>query len=240
MKNILVSGVSQGLGWVIAKDLLKNGYQVFGFSRTASIGVEELRFSFPQQFHWSAIDLAETDTLKQKIVGELLPTGTPLHGLVNNAAIAYDDLLSNAKKEELEKLFAINTIAPILISKYVIRNMLLHRTEGSLVHISSISTQSGYKGLSMYAASKGALEAFSKNVAREWGSKGIRSNCVVPGFLETAMSSGLSAGQKEKIIKRSSLKKQIDLESVAATVRFLLADDSKSMTAQNLIVDAGS
>jgi 3-oxoacyl-[acyl-carrier protein] reductase len=131
---------------------------------------------------------------------------------------------------------AVNVLAPILLTKLVIRNFLLHRTAGSLVHVSSISTRDGYKGLAMYAATKGALEAFSKGVAREWGSRGIRSNCVVPGFMETPMSAGLGPEQREKIYRRQPLGKAVDVESVAATVSFLLGPDAGSITGQEYVV----
>ena len=92
----------------------------------------------------------------------------------------------------------------------------------------------------MYAATKGAIEAFSMNVAREWGSKGIRSNCVVPGFMETAMSSTLSETEREKIFSRTALRAATSIASVAATVDFLLSDGSLSVTGQEFIVDAGT
>lgn len=127
-----------------------------------------------------------------------------------------------------------------LFTKYAIRNMLLHHTKGSIVHISSISVHTGYKGLAMYASSKGALEAFSKNTAREWGSLGIRSNVVVPGFMPTAMSATLTYEQREKIYARTSLKDATSVHSVAETVAFLLSEKAASITGQNIHVDNGT
>ncbi|CAM5190922.1 3-oxoacyl-[acyl-carrier-protein] reductase OS=Ureibacillus acetophenoni OX=614649 GN=SAMN05877842_101438 PE=3 SV=1 [Ureibacillus acetophenoni] len=92
----------------------------------------------------------------------------------------------------------------------------------------------------MYAASKAAIEAFSKTLAREWGSKGIRSNCVVPGFMETAISANLTEDQKERIYQRTSLKKETDISSVASTVLFLLSDKAKSITGAVVHVDNGT
>ena len=115
--------------------------------------------------------------------------------------------------------------------------MLLHHTRGSVVYISSISVHTGYNGLAMYASSKGALEAFSKDTAREWGGLGIRSNVVVPGFMETAMSSTLTEEQKDRIYKRTSLKAATSVYSVAETVAFLLSEKSCSITGQNIYVD---
>ena len=118
--------------------------------------------------------------------------------------------------------------------------MLLHKSIGSIIHISSISVHTGYKGLAMYAASKGALEAFSKNTAREWGETGIRSNCLVAGFMDTEMSSTLSSEQKDRIFKRTALKTATSLNSVANTIKFLLSNESASITGQNIFVDSGT
>lgn len=92
----------------------------------------------------------------------------------------------------------------------------------------------------MYAASKGALEAFSKNTAREWGSKKIRSNCVVAGFMETEMSASLTSEQKDRIYKRTSLKEAVSVKSVASMIQFLVSNDANSVTGQNIFVDNGT
>ena len=84
------------------------------------------------------------------------------------------------------------------------------------------------------------LRVVSKNVAREWGAKGIRANCVVPGFMETAMSSSLSESDREKIFSRTSLRAATSINSVASTVGFLLSDASCSVTGQEFLVDSGS
>jgi len=94
--------------------------------------------------------------------------------------------------------------------------------------------------LAMYASTKGALEAFSKNTAREWGEIGIRSNCLVAGFMETEMSSTLSADQRNRIYKRTSLKKATSVDSVAETIAFLVSEKASSITAQNIHVDSGT
>ena len=92
----------------------------------------------------------------------------------------------------------------------------------------------------MYASTKGALEAFSRTTAREWGERGIRSNCLVAGFMETGMSATLSASQKDRIFKRTSLKKPTELASVANMVEYLLSDKSRSVTGSNVFVDSGT
>lgn len=239
-QNILLTGVSSGLGLQTAGLLLAEGKQVFGLSRQRSPGLNELLAQYPTQFHWKAIDLSQHEDLKSSVFQQLIPSGTVLHAFINNAAVAYDDLITNLQVDRLTQLFAINVVAPMLLSKWVIRNMLLHKQEGSIIHLSSISVHTGYKGLSMYAATKGALEAFSKNAAREWGTRGIRSNCVVAGFMETAMSAGLSEEQKARIYKRTSLKQATAVESVAKTISFLLSEGASSITGQAIFVDNGT
>ena len=128
----------------------------------------------------------------------------------------------------------------MVLTKYTLRKMLLHKIGGSIVHISSVNVHTGYKGLSMYASTKGALEAFSKNTAREQGVRGIRFNCLVAGFMETNMSSTLSLSQKDRIYNRTSMKNPVDMNSVADTIKFLLSEKSKSITGQNISVDNGT
>ena len=148
--------------------------------------------------------------------------------------------MTNLQMQPLEEMYKVNVFAPMMITKWVLRSMLLHKIEGSIVHISSISVHTGYKGLAMYASTKGALEAFSKNTAREWGSLGIRSNALVAGFMETSMSATLSNEQRTRIYKRTALKQATSKTSVAQMVTFLLSDSATSVTGQNIHVDSGT
>lgn len=240
MKNILVTGVSRGLGLAIAENLLRKGWQVFGVHRSLPPALQELQEKYSQQLHVCQFDLSDTDSVKKSLFRDFIDLDTPLHGLVNNAAMAYDDIITNLKSAPLEQMYRVNVFSPMMIVKYAIRNMIYHRVPGSIVHISSISVHTGYKGLAMYASTKGALEAFSKNTAREWGSRGIRSNCLVAGFMETDMSAGLTAEQRSRIYKRTALKRATEVSSVADTTAYLLDESSSSVTGQNLFVDSGT
>ena len=240
MKNYLITGVSRGLGLEIAKTIIEIGDFVFGVSRTSSPELENLQKQYPNSIKFLNFDLTDADNVKEKIFKEFIGLKTRLDGFVNNAAMAYDDIITNLDCTKLEQMYKVNVFAPMMTTKYTIRNFLLNNVKGSIVHISSISTHTGYKGLAMYASTKGALEAFSKNTAREWGERGIRSNTVVAGFMETSMSSTLSDEQKDRIYKRTSLKKATTLKSVAETVVFLLSDKAESITGENICVDSGT
>ncbi len=238
--NILLTGGTRGLGLELARHQLQLGHSLIVVNRHSTADFDALQQAAPERLQFVAADLADPRGLKAALQSIFSPDAPPLHGLVNNAATAYDDLATNLKLESLEAMFQVNVFAPMVLSKLVIRNMLLHQTKGSLVHVSSICAHTGYKGLAMYAATKGALEAYSKNLAREWGRLGIRSNCVVPGFMETDMSAGLSAEHKERIFQRTALRQPTDPSSVAAMVDYLLSAASQSVTGQAFAVDSGT
>lgn len=240
MKNFLVTGISRGVGLEIAKQLLEAGHTVYGVNRSYSDNIKKLEQEFPNTLFFKSVDLTASKDIKSEIFKDFIPNKIPLHGYVNNAAMAYDDIISNLNIDRLEEMFRVNVFSPMMMTKSVLRNMLFNKIKGSIVHISSISVHTGYKGLAMYAGSKGALEAFSKNTAREWGELGIRSNTIVAGFMDTDMSSTLSDDMKERIYKRTSMKTPTAVESVASTVCFLLSDDAKSITGQNIHVDSGT
>lgn len=242
MKNFLITGASKGLGLTLAKSLLAetDDTNLYVLNRTLTPELQRLMDTYTGRVHFKQYDLANTNDVKKEIFKQFVPIKIPIHGFVNNAAMAYDDIVTNLNTDQLLKMYHVNVFTPMNIVKYVIRNMLFHKVAGSIVHISSISVHTGYKGLSMYASTKGALEAFSKNTAREWGRLGIRSNALVAGFMETNMSGTLSEDQKNRIYNRTALKKATTKESVASTVVHLLGSGSQSITGQNIFVDSGT
>ena len=238
--NYLVTGCSRGVGLEICRILLEEGHTVYGVARSYTEDFKVLENRFLGKLFFKSIDLSDSENVRKLIFKEFITNSIKLDGYVNNAAMAYDDIVTNLNLDKLKAMYDVNVFTPMMITKYALRHMLLHKNKGSIVHISSISVHTGYKGLAMYASSKGAIEAFSKDTAREWGALGIRSNVVVPGFMETAMSSTLNEDQKDRIYKRTSLKSATSISSVAETVAFLLSDKALSITGQNIHVDNGT
>ena len=237
--TIIVTGASKGVGLEIVRRLSYEKIRTITISRSITEELKSLANKNRDLVKIIDFDLSETSKIPE-LFKKKIGFDIEIHGLINNAAIAYDDIVTNADHKRLQAMYQVNTFSPIILTKYAIRHMLLHSIKGSITHISSISAHTGYKGLSMYASTKGALEAFSKNTAREWGPKGIRSNCIVPGFMETAMSSSLDSDQKDRIYRRTSLKKPTSVESVASTCLFLLSEHASSITGQNIHVDCGT
>lgn len=238
--NIIVTGCSRGVGLEICRVLLEQGHTVYGIARSCPDEFKALQAEYEGRLLYKSVDLSDSENVRQNVFKDFCGNTVRIDGYVNNAAVAYDDIVTNLNLGRLKAMYDVNVFTPMMMTKNVIRNMILHHTKGSIVHISSISVHTGYKGLAMYASSKGALEAFSKDTAREWGQMGIRSNVVVPGFMATAMSSTLSDEQRSKIYARTSLKAATSIRSVAETVAFLLSEKAESITGQNIHVDNGT
>ena len=238
--NVLVTGCSRGVGLEICRVLLEQGNTVYGVARSYTDEFKALEAEYAGKLFFKSIDLSDSESIRKSVFKEFVGNKVVLDVYVNNAAMAYDDIVTNLNLDRLKAMYAVNVFTPMMMTKYAIRNMLLHHTRGSIVHISSISAHTGYKGLAMYASSKGALEAFSKDTAPGWGGMGIRSNVVVPGFMETAMSSTLTDDQKDRIYKRTSMKAATSVRSVAETVSFLVSEKACSITGQNIHVDNGT
>ena len=139
----------------------------------------------------------------------------------------------------IENLVELNVVAPLVLTKYVVRSMM-NEGAGRIVNISSIVANTGYNGLSVYAATKAAMIGFTKSLAREVGRLGITVNAVAPGFLETELTAAMSDEQRQRVARRSALQRLAETRDVAEAVAFLLSDKARNITGTVLTVDAGS
>ncbi len=236
-RNILVSGGSRGVGLAIAKKLAGEGYRVFALARNES---EELKAAMAAQvsLHFMPYDLSETGGIAELLRAFKAEHG-PLYGLVNNAGLGTSGLLSNMHNSDIERLVRLNTIAPIVLSKYAVRAMMT-AGEGRIINISSIIASTGYSGLSVYGATKASLLGFTRSLAREVGGMNITVNAVAPGFMNTDMTAGMKDDQTAKIAARSALKRLVDVEDVAGAVSYLMSAAARNVTGTVLTVDAGN
>jgi 3-oxoacyl-[acyl-carrier protein] reductase len=185
-----------------------------------------------------AFELGDTQGIP-KLARTLRQQFGPVYGLVNNAALGTDGLLANMKNSQIEELLRVNTLAPIMLSKYLVRSMMADGG-GRIVNVTSIIGFTGYSGLSVYGATKASMIGFTRSLAREVGRVGINVNAVAPGFLDTEMTQGLADEQRQQVARRSALRRLVDVDDVADSVEFLLGDKAKSITGTVLTVDAGS
>lgn len=236
LKTVLITGATRGLGLATAARLAADGYRVIAAGRNATPDLISLCES--GSVHYEPLDLSDHASL-HGFVNRVTRTHGPLYGLVNNAALGYDGVLATMHDSQIETLIAVNLTATILLTKYAVRSMLLRR-EGRVVNISSIIATTGFNGLSVYAATKSALNGFTRSLARELGKVGITVNSVAPGYMQTDMTGSLQGEKLESIKRRSPLGRLATVNDVAAAISWLLAQDSSSVTGTTITVDAGS
>ena len=242
MRNVIVTGGSRGLGLGIARTLKGAGYRVIAIARKTSDPLAALMSTAAAvgggSVEFRAFDLEETAGIPA-LVKEIHKTFGPIHGLVNNAAIGTSGLLATMPDAAIERLVRLNTLSPIVLSKYVVRSMMADGG-GRIVNVSSIVSSTGFKALTVYGATKSSLIGFTRSLAREVGPLGINVNAVAPGFIDTAMTEGLEPGLHDRIVRRSPLQRLAEAEDVAGAVEFLLSERARNITGTTITVDAGS
>jgi 3-oxoacyl-[acyl-carrier protein] reductase len=242
MRNVIVTGGSRGLGLGIAGRLAVSGYSVIAVARktTAPLtaAIEAAARAKTGALHFVACDLGEIDKIPDLVRGLRKEFG-PIYGLVNNAAIGTDGVLATMHNAKIETLVRVNTLSPIVLTKYVVRQMMADGG-GRIVNVSSIIGFTGYSGLSVYGATKASMLGFTRSLAREVGRLGVNVNAVAPGFMDTEMTQGLEGEQRAKVARRSALRRLPEVDDIANAVEFLLGEGGKSITGTVLTVDAGS
>ena len=242
MRNVVVTGASRGLGLAIAQQLALAGYRVLAISRKPSSAlsreIRELGRRKAGELHFIAFDLSDIGGIS-RLVQNLRKQFGPVYGLVNNAALGTDGVLALMHNSQLEELVRLNTLSPLVLTKFVVRSMLSERG-GRIVNVASIIGFTGYRGLSAYAATKAAMLGFTRSLAREVGRHGVNVNAVAPGFLDTEMTQSMGPEQRTKIARRSALGRLAEIGDVAHAVEFLLGDKARNITGTVLTIDAGS
>jgi 3-oxoacyl-[acyl-carrier protein] reductase len=242
MRNVLVTGGSRGLGLAISLKLADAGYHVIALARKETrepasvIATSEKAGQNALQF--VPFDLEDIEAIPRLVAGLRKRTG-PIYGLVNNAAMGEGGALSLMHNARIERMVRLNTVSPMVLTKYVVRAMMADGG-GRIVNVASIVGFTGYSGLSVYGATKSSMLGFTRSLAREVGRMGVNVNAVAPGFLDTEMTHELDATRREQIARRSALRRLPAVGDVAEAVEFLLGDRSSGITGTVLTVDAGS
>jgi len=235
---VVVTGASRGLGLGIVSCLAIRGWTVIAASRSCSEPLQQLINQMQGKVVFRQLDLTDHKSLHPFATAILTEYGAPF-GLINNASIAFAGVLGTQHESEIESMLSVNVTGPIILTKYLSRAMLSHQ-RGRIVNITSIIANSGYSGLSVYGATKAAMNGFTRSLARELGRVKITVNAIAPGYLATDMSSALSVEQLNQVARRSSLKRLTTIDEVAAAVSFLLSESAASITGTIMTVDAGA
>jgi 3-oxoacyl-[acyl-carrier protein] reductase len=235
-KVALVTGASKGIGAACAEKLGKAGFRVAIHYRGSEASAQKLAESIPGSKIFQA-DLSQPDQCQNLIKAVNSELG-PIHTLVNNAGISIDQIITFAKPEDFDTLLATNLKPVFLLSKLATKGMIRQKS-GRIINIASVVGYTGNGGQSMYAATKGAITAFTKSIAMDLASFGILANCVAPGFILTDMTQALPDAAKEAALGKIPVKRFGLPEDVAYAVEFLASERAKYITGSTIHVNGG-
>ncbi len=239
MDNIVVTGASRGIGLAIAERLAREGFRIVAIARRNSDALEALSAEIGHgTVIFYPLDLSDVMSIPI-FVRELRGRVGPIYGLINNAGIGTAGVLGIMPDRDIEALIRLNTLSPILMSKYVVRGMMAEG-RGRVINVSSITASTGFVGISVYAATKASLIGFTKSLAREVGRAGVTVNAIAPGFLDTEMTGGLSGSDHDRIVRRHALGRLATPRDVAAIAALLMGEGGRNITGTVLTVDAGA
>ena len=232
-KKILITGASRGIGKDIALKSKEKGYEVLGTS-TTNEGVSNLR---ENGIHGLQLNLNDKKSVES--FNYLLTQEHPdIAVLVNNAGITRDNIVLRMTEEEWMDVLNINLNGAFKISKTVLKFMLKKRW-GRILNITSTSASTGNRGQANYAAAKAGIEAFSKSLAKEVGSRGITVNAIAPGYIQTDMTEVISENVKEEILSQIPLSRFGKPEEISQLVDFLISDEASYITGQTIHINGG-
>jgi 3-oxoacyl-[acyl-carrier protein] reductase len=236
-RTVLITGGSRGLGAGLVDSFLKLGDNVATCSRSPTAEVDAWSKDHAERFFYEPVDLSDRAAV-DAFVGRVVDRFGRIDVLVNNAGVARDGVLPLFADDQIDEVIDLNLRATVHTTRLVSRRML-RQGSGKIINISSIVGLSGYRGLSVYSATKAALDGLTRALARELGGRGITVNSVAPGYLRTEMSHGLDEEQLGQIARRTPAGRLGEPADVAAAVRFLASDEASFITGHVLVVDGG-
>jgi len=232
-KKILITGASRGIGKDIALNSKEKGYKVLGTS-TTNEGVSSLK---ENGIHGLQLDLNDKKSV-ESFNGLLTQEHSDITVLVNNAGITRDNIVLRMSEEEWTDVLNVNLHGAFKVTKTVLKFMLKKRW-GRILNITSTSASTGNRGQANYAAAKAGIEAFSKSVAKEVGSRGITVNAIAPGYIQTDMTEVISENVKEEILSQIPISRFGKPEEISQLVDFLISDEASYITGQTIHINGG-
>lgn len=240
METVVITGASRGIGKEIAIKFAQNGYNVvinYNSSEKKALALAKSLGKYDCRTMVYKADVSDEEQVK-KMFKAVLKTFGKVDVLVNNAGVALSKILQETKFSEIQKVFGVNTFGTINCTKEVLPSMISFKS-GKIINISSIWGKVGASMETVYSASKGAVIAFTKAVAKEVAPSNISVNCVCPGVIETDMMKCYSVDEKAELKFNTPMLRLGTTEDVANAVYFLASHNASFITGQILTVDGG-
>jgi 3-oxoacyl-[acyl-carrier protein] reductase len=239
-KKAIVTGGSRGIGNAVVREFLERGVTVYCLSRSQPSNAAELEAAAKAgggAFHWVAADVTKEEEVTKAIDAVAAEAGA-VDVLVNNAGITRDGLIFRMPTADWDEVLKANLTSAFYASRAVAKLMIKQRA-GSIINISSVSGIMGNAGQVNYSASKAGLIGFSKSLAREVASRGVRVNAIAPGFIETDMTKALGEKARTALVAQIPLGRVGVPADVAALTAFLASDAAAYITGQVIPIDGG-
>jgi 3-oxoacyl-[acyl-carrier protein] reductase len=230
-KTALVTGGSRGIGRAIALELARAGAQVVVGYRSGGEEAEEVA----REAGGRAV---QADVSSAEDAARLVEEAGDIDVLVNNAGLTRDGLLARMSDDDWHVVIETNLSSVFYTCRAVARGMMRRRT-GAIVNVSSVVGLHGNPGQTNYAASKAGVIGFTKSLARELGSRGVRANVVAPGYVTTRLTDEISDEMRQLMLANTPLGRLGDPADIAGAVRFLCSDEAAFITGEVLLVDGG-
>ena len=232
-KIVLVTGASRGIGRAAANKLSKTGFNVIG-TATSQKGVDQINQEGMYGLILNLNDKKSIAAMWENIIDNF----NYVDILVNNAGITKDNIIVRMSVDEWEEVINIHLNATFYMCQRATKLMMKNRF-GRVINISSTSATIGNRGQGNYAAAKAGIEAFTRTLAREFGSRGITANNIAPGFIDTDMTKFLSEEERDNIQKDIPLNRFGKPEEVADLINFLASDEASYITGQTIHLNGG-
>ena len=241
-KTAIITGCNRGIGKAILDKFAENGANIFTLIRSESSEftqhITELSNKYEINITPIYVDFSNNEQIKSA-AKLILSSKQPIDILVNNAGITYNALFQMSTLEKMQEVFQINYFAPMILTQYIVKNMVKNGG-GSIINLSSSAAIDSNPGRGVYGASKAAILCSTKTMASELGGKGIRANCIAPGITDTAMvAESMSDAVIAETISKTMLQRIGKPMDIANTALFLASDLSSYVTGQVIRVDGG-
>lgn len=233
---VVVSGGSRGLGLEIVRSILAQGAKVATFARTVTPELEQLAAERPGEVFVDGVDATDEAAVRAFLKNAERALG-PIDGLVNNAAIGQDSLHVHTSPGRIEQIIQTNLVAPLVLTRAVLRRMLAGVGTGRIVNITSVCGQRGYSGLVAYSSTKAGMDGAMRALAREMHGR-VLVNSIAPGFFASEMSSVLGPNQLDTITRRTPTGRLVEPENIVPVLELLLFSDT-NINGQSLVIDGG-
>lgn len=235
-KVALVTGASRGIGAAIAQQLIQDGFFVVG-TATSESGAEKIVENYAENGTGMVLDVRDGDAI-DALVSEIEQKYGSVLILINNAGITKDNLLLRMSEDDWDDILNIHLKAVYRLSKRVLKGMTKARF-GRIINISSVVAHLANPGQANYSAAKAGIEAFSRSLAKEMGSRQITVNSIAPGFIATEMTEQLSEDVRKKMSDQVALNRLGEPQDIANAVSFLASDQASYITGTVLHVNGG-